>query len=147
MVGNVFSWSLASVCIFSFVLLSLVHLLCRPRNLFENLFVEINPIFKSSNWLIFLAWAFHFVPLVNGTKTLQDYFMGHFFAILMLGAFLQFICMKLQKAQHVFLASFLVVTIGVYLHLSPITYGLPLTKARCEGLKFFTKKWNIECLE
>lgn len=147
MIGNLFSWPLASVCVFSFVALSFARFICCPRELFEKFFQYFGPLLQSNGSFVLLGWMLHALPSVSEKQGMQEYFMAHFFSIQMLGIFLQFACIKFPKAKYTILASTLVAVVAIYAYLSPITYGFSMNAGRCRQLKMFNRNWDIHCEE
>lgn len=146
-IGNMYSWPIASVCIISFVILSFAHFVCRPRELFEKFFRFFTPLSQPSCSFVFLGWLFHMLPGVGSKHGIQEYFMAHFFSIVMMGMFLQLICTKFPKAKYMILGSTLVAIVAAYVFLSPITYGFSMTFQRCLQLKMLRTNWDIHCEE
>ncbi|KAI8815979.1 Dolichyl-phosphate-mannose-protein mannosyltransferase-domain-containing protein [Fimicolochytrium jonesii] len=148
LVGNPVVWSLAGAALVGFLVLQAVEVVSEKRQWrrFAGMYF-ISEATGPGTALIFTGWLLHYLPFFLMTRQLflHHYLPSLYFSILLFGTFTE----GLTTAFSTLLASrwnALVTTWpGQYrLPLCPLTYGLPMSKERCEGLKWRTE-WNWGC--
>jgi dolichyl-phosphate-mannose-protein mannosyltransferase len=92
-----------------------------------------------------LGWSLHYFPffLMQRQLFLHHYFPALYFAILLFCSVFDLVTVTLRpRVRFQIGAVFVVLAIWTYLHFSPLTYGSPWTKSKCESSKWM-KTWDF----
>jgi len=92
-----------------------------------------------------LGWSLHYFPffLMQRQLFLHHYFPALYFAILLFCAVFDLVTAPLRPRMRFQIgAVFVILAIWTYLHFSPLVYGSPWTKSKCESSKW-VKTWDF----
>ena len=94
---------------------------------------------------LFIGWGLHYFPfyLMSRQLFLHHYFPALYFAILLSCVFFDLGTSNLRSRTRLQIAAVLVIlAIWNYQHLSPLTYGSPWTRSKCQNAKWL-KTWDF----
>ena len=94
---------------------------------------------------LFIGWGLHYFPffLMSRQLFLHHYFPALYFAILLSCVLFDLGTSMLRSRTRLQVAAVLVIlAIWNYQHLSPLTYGSPWTRAKCQNAKWL-KTWDF----
>lgn len=97
---------------------------------------------------LFIGWALHYLPfyLMGRQLFLHHYFPALYFAILLACSVFDLVTSTLRPRIRLQIAAvLLVIAIWNYTYFSPIAYGLPWTKAKCNKARWL-KTWDFSWL-
>jgi len=96
---------------------------------------------------LFIGWGLHYFPffLMSRQLFLHHYFPALYFAILLSCVLFDLGTSMLRSRTRLQIAAVLVIlAIWNYQHLSPLTYGSPWTRSKCQNAKWL-KTWDFAC--
>ena len=94
---------------------------------------------------LFIGWGLHYFPffLMSRQLFLHHYFPALYFAILLSCVVFDLGTSMLRSRTRLQIAAVLVIlAIWNYQHLSPLTYGSPWTRSKCQNAKWL-KTWDF----
>lgn len=94
-----------------------------------------------------MGWALHYVPfyLMSRQLFLHHYFPALWFAILLSCGTFDLMTSSLRPRIRLYIAAcLLILAIWSYSHFSPLAYGTPWTKSKCENAKWL-RTWDFSC--
>ena len=94
---------------------------------------------------LFVGWALHYMPffLMGRQLFLHHYFPALYFAILLSCSVFDLVTSTLRPRIRLQIAAvLLVIAVWNYSYFSPLAYGLPWTKAKCQRAKWM-KTWDF----
>lgn len=98
----------------------------------------------------FLGWLIHYAPfyIMGRQLFLHHYLPSQYFAILGLGHLFELMvsnsCNLFSRVSFNLLAAYFGGAVTVYLYFSPLAYGSPWTKAKCNATKLVSS-WDYDC--
>ncbi|ODN75435.1 hypothetical protein L202_06585 [Cryptococcus amylolentus CBS 6039] len=165
MVGNLMGWWLCAVALSVFIGIMGADALARRRGMDPIEDSVRNRLLRNTGFFLG-AWAFHYFPfyLMNRQLFLHHYLPAHLTSTLIAGSILNFILIesvnypvsfagqgmrlrpavraKLNKPAWIVLWVLVAVVIGVWLFLSPLTYGLTMTGDEVNRRKLLST-WSL----
>ncbi|TYJ54293.1 hypothetical protein B9479_005052 [Cryptococcus floricola] len=165
MVGNLMGWWLCAVALSVFIGIIGADALARRRGMDPIEDSVRNRLLRNTGFFLG-AWAFHYFPfyLMNRQLFLHHYLPAHLTSTLIAGSILNFILIesvnypvsfagqgmrlrpavraKLNKPAWIVLGVLVAVVIGVWLFLSPLTYGLTMTGDEVNRRKLLST-WSL----
>ncbi|KDN48044.1 hypothetical protein RSAG8_03060, partial [Rhizoctonia solani AG-8 WAC10335] len=146
LIGNPFVWYTSTIAILSYAIFRGFLILREKRGYkdFHN-----TTLVKYDQLCAFLVtgWALHYFPffLMSRQLFLHHYFPALYFAILMTCAVFDAATFNLKPRVRLQIAGVvLIFVVWNYMHFSPLTYGTPWTKGKCESSKWL-KTWDFAC--
>ncbi|CCO31660.1 dolichyl-phosphate-mannose-proteinmannosyltransferase [Rhizoctonia solani AG-1 IB] len=146
LIGNPFVWYMSTISVLSYAVFRGFLILREKRGYkdFHN-----TTLVKYDQLCAFLAtgWVLHYFPffLMSRQLFLHHYFPALYFAILMSCAVFDAVTANLKPRVRLQIAGVvLIFVLWNYMSFSPLTYGTPWTKSKCEGSKWL-KTWDFAC--
>ncbi|CDO78273.1 Glycosyltransferase Family 39 protein [Trametes cinnabarina] len=96
---------------------------------------------------LFVGWALHYLPfyLMSRQLFLHHYFPALYFAILLASGVFDLVTSTLRPRIRLQIAAvLLVIAIWNFSYFSPLAYGLPWTKSKCQKARWL-KTWDFSC--
>ncbi|CAL1701950.1 unnamed protein product [Somion occarium] len=144
LLGNPMVWWLSTAAVFSYIVVRGLLILRAKRGCkdFENI-VKYDTLCG----FLFLGWSLHYFPffLMSRQLFLHHYFPALYFAILLSCGVFDLVTSTLRPRIRLQIAAVLVIiAIWNFIYLSPLAYGLPWTKAKCQNARWL-KTWDFSC--
>ncbi|KAL0575523.1 Dolichyl-phosphate-mannose--protein mannosyltransferase 1 [Marasmius crinis-equi] len=146
LLGNPWVWWLSSAAVVAYVAVRGLLILRAKRGYkdFNN-----TTVVKYDNLcgFLFIGWALHYFPFYIMARQLflHHYFPALYFAILLFCAVFDFLTSTLRPKVRLQIAAVLIViAIWNFQHFSPLAYGTPWTKTKCNNAKWL-KNWDFSC--
>ncbi|CAE6446531.1 unnamed protein product [Rhizoctonia solani] len=146
LIGNPFVWYTSTISILAYAIFRGFLILREKRGYkdFHN-----TTLVKYDQLCAFLAtgWVLHYFPffLMSRQLFLHHYFPALYFAILMSCAVFDAATSNLKPRVRLQIAGVvLIFVVWNYMHFSPLTYGTPWTRSKCESSKWL-KTWDFAC--
>ncbi|KAL0948909.1 hypothetical protein HGRIS_009018 [Hohenbuehelia grisea] len=146
LIGNPTVWYLSTLSLVIYVAVRAFLILRAKRGYrdFENTKVVK---YDSLCGFLFVGWALHYFPffLMSRQLFLHHYFPALYFAILLSCGVFDLLTSTLRPKLRLQIAAVLIiVAIWNFSYLSPLAYGNPWTRAKCESAKWL-KTWDFGC--
>ncbi|OWZ57531.1 dolichyl-phosphate-mannose-protein mannosyltransferase [Cryptococcus neoformans] len=165
MIGNLLAWWICAVSVSVYVGVVAADMLARRRGIHPIEDGVRNRLYRNTGFFLG-AWAFHYFPfyLMGRQRFLHHYLPAHLASVLVAGSVMNFILIeavnypisvagpttrlrpavraKLNRPAKMVIAGLLVVVIGVYLFLSPLTYGQSMTGEEVNRRKLLST-WSL----
>ncbi|KZT20598.1 glycosyltransferase family 39 protein [Neolentinus lepideus HHB14362 ss-1] len=96
---------------------------------------------------LFVGWALHYFPffLMGRQLFLHHYFPALYFAVLLCSGVFDLVTSSLRPRIRLQIAAILIIiAVWNFSYLSPIAYGSPWTKAKCNSARWL-KTWDFNC--
>ncbi|KAF8905795.1 Dolichyl-phosphate-mannose-protein mannosyltransferase-domain-containing protein [Gymnopilus junonius] len=146
LIGNPMVWYLSTVSVFVYLAVRGILILRAKRGFrdFDNTKVVK---YDTLCGFLFTGWVLHYFPffLMGRQLFLHHYFPALYFGILLSCGIFDLLTSTLRPRVRLQIAAVLMVlAIWNFQHLSPLAYGSPWTKAKCESAKWL-KTWDFSC--
>ncbi|WVN88694.1 uncharacterized protein L203_103907 [Cryptococcus depauperatus CBS 7841] len=165
MVGNVFAWWLCTVTLSVYCGIILADMLARRRGL-DPIETGIRQRMYRNTGFFLNAWAFHYLPfyLMGRQRFLHHYLPAYLASTLVAGSILNFLLLetvnypisvagpttrlrpavraKLNQAAKLTLLALSLLVIGMFIYLSPLTFGQSLTGEQVNRRKLLST-WSL----
>jgi dolichyl-phosphate-mannose-protein mannosyltransferase len=118
---------------------------CILRVIFHCVYLAKVVKYDSLIGFLFIGWGLHYFPffLMRRQLFLHHYFPALYFAILLSCVLFDLGTSTLRPRTRLQIAAVLVIlAIWNYQHLSPLTYGSPWTRSKCQNAKWL-KTWDF----
>ncbi|KAF8681649.1 Glycosyltransferase family 39 protein [Rhizoctonia solani] len=146
LIGNPFVWYMSTISVLLYAVFRGFLILREKRGYkdFHN-----TTLVKYDQLCAFLAtgWVLHYFPffLMSRQLFLHHYFPALYFAILMSCAVFDAVTANLKPRVRLQIAGVvLIFVLWNYMSFSPLTYGTPWTRSKCESSKWL-KSWDFAC--
>ncbi|KAG7096490.1 hypothetical protein E1B28_003920 [Marasmius oreades] len=146
LIGNLWVWWLSTAAVVAYVAVRGILILRTKRGYkdFNN-----TTVVKYDNLcgFLFSGWVLHYLPfyLMARQLFLHHYFPALYFAILLSCAVFDFLTSSLRpKIRLQIAAVMIIIAIWNFQHFSPLAYGTPWTKSKCNSAKWL-KNWDFSC--
>ncbi|KAH6873693.1 mannosyltransferase 1 [Coprinopsis sp. MPI-PUGE-AT-0042] len=146
LIGNPFVWYLSTFAVAVYALIR-GFLILRAKRGYKDFNNTKVVKYDALTGFFFMGWALHYFPffLMARQLFLHHYFPALYFAILCWCTVFDLLTSTLRpKIRLQIAAGLMVLAIWNFYHLSPIAYGLPWTKSKCEKAKWL-KTWDFSC--
>lgn len=146
LIGNPMIWWLSTAAVLAYVAVRGLLILRAKRGYrdFENTKVVK---YDTLCGFLFVGWGLHYLPffLMGRQLFLHHYFPALYFAILLFCAVFDFLTSLLRPRVRLQIAAALVLlAIWNFSIFSPLVYGTPWTKAKCNNARWL-KTWDFSC--
>ncbi|KAF9544586.1 glycosyltransferase family 39 protein [Agrocybe pediades] len=146
LIGNPLVWYLSTLSIAAYAAVR-GFLILRAKRGFRDF--DNTKVVKYDALCGFLAmgWALHYLPffLMGRQLFLHHYFPALYYAILLSCSVFDLLTSTLRPRVRLQIAAVLMIlAIWNFQHLSPLAYGSPWTKSKCEKAKWL-KTWDFSC--
>ncbi|KAI8915493.1 Dolichyl-phosphate-mannose-protein mannosyltransferase-domain-containing protein [Powellomyces hirtus] len=148
LMGNPLVWAAAGAALGLYVVLEAIAAVMSKRQM-----TYVAGVFADTTrgaGLLFMGWVLHYAPffLMSRQLFLHHYLPSLYFSILLFGVLFDGITRRILGGSSVlqWIAASLgaAACIAVFVSFSPLTYGLPMSKEHCQGLKW-RKGWDWDC--
>jgi len=146
LVGNPLVWYLSTLAVAVYVAVR-GFLILRAKRGFRDFDNTKVVKYDTLCGFLFFGWSLHYFPffLMARQLFLHHYFPALYFAILLSCGIFDLITSTLRPRVRLQIAAVLIVlAIWNFQHLSPLAYGSPWTKEKCEKAKWL-KTWDFSC--
>ncbi|KAF7965771.1 hypothetical protein HWV62_41964 [Athelia sp. TMB] len=146
LIGNPWIWYLSSIAVFGYIAIRGFLILRAKRGFrdFENTKVVK---YDALCGFLFTGWSMHYFPfwIMGRQLFLHHYLPALYFAILLSCAAFDLITSNLRPRVRLQIAGVIaVIAIWNFQHYSPLAYGSPWTRKKCENAKWL-KTWDFSC--
>ncbi|KAH9927864.1 mannosyltransferase 1 [Amylocystis lapponica] len=146
LIGNPMVWWLSTAAVFAYVAVRGILFLRAKRGFrdFENTKVVK---YDTLCGFLFVGWGLHYFPfyIMQRQLFLHHYFPALYFAILLSCGVFDLVTSTLRPRVRLQIAAILLFIVVLnYVYLSPLVYGNPWTKAKCQKAKWL-KTWDFSC--
>ncbi|KAK4686015.1 hypothetical protein P7C73_g4117, partial [Tremellales sp. Uapishka_1] len=165
MIGNILGWWTTAVSLSVFVGILAADMLARRRGMDPIEDSIRNRLYRNTGFFLG-TWAFHYFPfyLMNRQRFLHHYLPAHLAAALVAGSVLNFVLVetvnypisavglrtrlrpairaKLDKKAWAVVGSLLVLVVGMFFFLSPLTYGITMSGDQVNRRKMLSS-WTL----
>ncbi|EIW66678.1 dolichyl-phosphate-mannose-protein mannosyltransferase [Tremella mesenterica] len=146
LIGNPLVWWSSTAAIVLYLGMRSLLVLRQKRG-FRDLYQPKIAFYDEVCSFLIIAWALHYLPfyLMQRQLFLHHYLPALYFSILLFCAAFDYATSKMRPRTRIQVAAvFLVLVIWSYAHFSPLTYGEPWTRGKCEKGKWL-KTWDFSC--
>ncbi|KLO17468.1 glycosyltransferase family 39 protein [Schizopora paradoxa] len=144
LIGNPTVWWLSTLAVVSYVAVRGL-LILRAQRGYRDFDSTRVVKYDSICGFLFIGWALHYFPfyLMSRQLFLHHYFPALYFAILLSCAAFDFVTSSVKPRARLYIAAGLVAfAVWTWSYFSPLAYGSPWTKAKCEEAKWL-KTWDF----
>ncbi|KAJ8472792.1 hypothetical protein ONZ51_g8290 [Trametes cubensis] len=146
LLGNPIIWWLSTAAVFTYAAVRGCLILRAQRGYHDFDSTKVVK-YDALCGFLFIGWALHYLPfyLMGRQLFLHHYFPALYFAILLACSVFDLVTSTLRPRIRLQIAAvLLVIAIWNYTYFSPIAYGLPWTKAKCNKARWL-KTWDFSC--
>ncbi|KAF5387460.1 hypothetical protein D9757_007809 [Collybiopsis confluens] len=146
LIGNPMVWWLSTLSVVAYMGMRGV-LILREKRGFKDFNNSTVLKYDALCGFLFMGWALHYGPffLMGRQLFLHHYFPALYFAILLSCAVFDFLTASLRPKVRLQIAAVLIIlAVWNFTRFSPLAYGSPWTKHKCEAAKW-GKRWDFSC--
>ncbi|KAH9853332.1 glycosyltransferase family 39 protein [Lenzites betulinus] len=146
LLGNPTIWALSTAAVFAYAAVR-GFLVLRAKRGYRDFDSTKVVKYDALCGFLFIGWALHYLPfyLMARQLFLHHYLPALYFSILLACSVFDLVTSTLRPRVRLQIAAvLLLVAVWNYSYFSPITYGLPWTKAKCNSAKWM-KTWDFAC--
>ncbi|KAF8189749.1 mannosyltransferase 1 [Pholiota molesta] len=148
LIGNPMIWYLSTLAVAAYVAVRGL-LILRAKRGFRDFDSTKVVKYDTLCGFLFVGWVLHYFPffLMGRQLFLHHYFPALYFAILLLCSIFDLLTSTLRPRVRLQIAAVLIVlAIWNFQHLSPLAYGSPWTRTKCQNAKWL-KTWDFSCTD
>ncbi|KZT33151.1 glycosyltransferase family 39 protein [Sistotremastrum suecicum HHB10207 ss-3] len=148
LLGNASIWLASTLAVVAYFAVRAL-LILREKRGFKDFNNTMVVKYDQMCGFLFIGWALHYLPffLMPRQLFLHHYFPALYFAILLLCSIFDAATSTLRPRTRLQIAAVLIIiALWNYVHFSPLAYGTPWTKSKCEKARWI-KTWDFSCNE
>lgn len=146
LIGNPLVWYLSTLSVAAYIFVR-GFLILRAKRGFRDFDSTKVVKYDSLCGFLFIGWGLHYFPffLMGRQLFLHHYFPALYFAILLSCSVFDLLTSTLRPRMRLQIAGVLIIlAIWNFQYYSPLTYGSPWTRSKCEKAKMM-KTWDFSC--
>ncbi|KAI8984895.1 glycosyltransferase family 39 protein [Trametes punicea] len=146
LLGNPMIWWLSTAAVLSYAAVR-GFLILRAKRGYRDFESTVVVKYDTLCGFLFVGWALHYLPfyLMRRQLFLHHYLPALYFAILLACSVFDLVTSTLRPRIRLQIAAMLlVIAVWNYSYFSPIVYGLPWTKSKCQRARWL-KTWDFSC--
>jgi len=146
LIGNPFVWYLSTLAVLTYAAIRGV-LILREKRGYKDYHNSVVIKYDGLCGFLMVGWMLHYFPfyLMSRQLFLHHYFPALWFAILLICGVFDLATHTLKPRLRLQIAGVIaLIALFNYWQFSPLAYGLPWTKAKCESAKW-VKTWDFGC--